>query len=309
MATKYNTLRELVRDWSNRDSQALPDSVIESVLKYAADEAYRKLQIPELEKTTYFLVTKDGVMPETTNVDYTNVTVATIKEDSYFGNTVTLELPNDLVSFIVLRVAGQAKYTSDDLQVDLSGNPVLTESITDMVANEKLDIRTFHDNSASKTSNLFWTRQGNKLLITGNISEDDVVELHYYGELSNLNAREPLPNSLTLEQAVLNPTTYDVLTEEEYGDLSLNEASTYTLLDGSYVRSVTEKYNWLRDDNERVLLFGSLHRVFDYLQEDEQSAKYFQRFSMAIEELNKEEKIKKASGGNIKVNFSNPGLI
>lgn len=304
MAIKYNELRSLVRNWSNRDDQVLSDSVIESALKYSADEAFTKLQIPQLEKTKYFLVTEDGSMPNTTNVDYNNVAVATIKDSTMYKNTVTLDLPEDLISFIVLRVSGKAQYTDTSLNVDSVGNPIVTSTITDRVANEKLDIRTFYDNYADKSSDLFWARQGAKVLISGNINEDDVIELHYYSKLAPLNAREDLPNSLTLAQAQLDTDNYEVITALEYSDLDSNDASTYKLISGSYVRAVDEKANWLRDDNERVLLFGALHRVFDYLQEDDQSVKYFQRFTQAIDELNKEEKVRKVSGGNIKVNFS-----
>lgn len=304
MAIKYNALRSLVRNWSNRDDQVLSDSVIESTLKYSADEAFRKLQIPELEKSKYFLVTEDGSMPSTTNVDYNNVAVATIKDSTVYENIVTLNLPEDLVSFIVIRVSGEAQYTDTALNVDSVGNPVVKSTPNDRVVNEKVDIRTFYDNYADKSSDLFWARQGDKILISGNINKDDIVELHYYSKLSPLNARVDLPNSLTLAQAQADTDNYEVITASAYNDSDSNDASTYKLIEGSYVRSVNEKPNWLRDDNERILLFGALHRVFDYLQEDDQSAKYFQRFAQAIEELNKEERVRKASGGNIKVNFS-----
>ena len=44
--------------------------------------------------------------------------------------------------------------------------------------------------------------------------------------------------------------------------------------------------NWLREENERVVLFGALQEAFTYLQEEDQAAKYLQLFFQEIEELN-----------------------
>ena len=42
--------------------------------------------------------------------------------------------------------------------------------------------------------------------------------------------------------------------------------------------------NWLREQNERVVLFGALAEVFAYLQEDDQAQKYAQIFFQEIQE-------------------------
>ena len=67
--------------------------------------------------------------------------------------------------------------------------------------------------------------------------------------------------------------------------------------------------NWLREENERVVLFGALQEAFTYLQEEDQAAKYLQLFFQEIEELNAEDKMRNASGGNVQVNFNGRGLI
>ena len=67
--------------------------------------------------------------------------------------------------------------------------------------------------------------------------------------------------------------------------------------------------NWLREQNERVVLFGALAEVFAYLQEDDQAQKYAQIFFQEIQELNDEDRMRKASGGNIQQNFNGRGLI
>ena len=48
------SLVQLVRDWANRDSQALPDAIIMDSIRYAVDKAYRKLRIPPLEHTVTY---------------------------------------------------------------------------------------------------------------------------------------------------------------------------------------------------------------------------------------------------------------
>ena len=71
----------------------------------------------------------------------------------------------------------------------------------------------------------------------------------------------------------------------------------------------TETYNWLRDDNERVLLMGALAEAFAYLQDDDQGAKYKQLFNQEVMELNDEDAKRNASGGNIQITYNGRGLI
>jgi len=67
--------------------------------------------------------------------------------------------------------------------------------------------------------------------------------------------------------------------------------------------------NWLRDENERVVLMGALAELFSYVQEDDQAQKYLQVFQSEIAELNNEDAKRNASGGNLQVNFNGRGLI
>ena len=67
--------------------------------------------------------------------------------------------------------------------------------------------------------------------------------------------------------------------------------------------------NWLRDQNERVILMGALAEVFSFTQEDDQAQKYLSLFMSEIKELNDEDATRNASGGNLQVNFNGRGLI
>ena len=67
--------------------------------------------------------------------------------------------------------------------------------------------------------------------------------------------------------------------------------------------------NWLRDENERVLLMGALTEIFAYVQDDDQSGKYKQLFNEEVLELNNEDATRNASGGNIQVTYNGRGMI
>jgi hypothetical protein len=56
----YDALVTKVRDWSNRDTSALPDSRIKDSLQYASENAYRELRIQGMEKTFNFVSTDIG---------------------------------------------------------------------------------------------------------------------------------------------------------------------------------------------------------------------------------------------------------
>ncbi len=70
-----------------------------------------------------------------------------------------------------------------------------------------------------------------------------------------------------------------------------------------------EVAHWLRDENEKVLLYGSLAEVFYYLQDEDQAKKYKQLFTEEIALLNNEDNKRGASGGNVQVNYNGRRLI
>lgn len=310
MANAYEDLVATVRDWANRDTSALPDSIIQSCLHYAADEAYRSLRMPPLEASSYYVVTTDGVMPGFTGATVANVTPAIEKDTVGYMNYISFPVPSDSTSFQYLRLVGRGAVDENgDLMLDALGNPLIADTVQSKVYNEKTDIRTFHDVFAEKTTNGFWTREKGSILAAGHINECDIFELHYYRRLSSLNTRLELPDNLTLAAATAAPTVYDVIDETAYNALSSLNRATYEELEGSYVRSKTLESNWLRDENERVLLYGGLQHVFDYLKEPDQMNKYVMRFKEAIAELNVEEKFRTISGGNHSINYSPGGLL
>ena len=171
MATtrEYSELVTLVRNWANRDSQALPDGIIMDGIRYAVDTAYRTLRIPPLEHTVLW-------------TDTTALAAASGGEGNIYQSYTALSVPSDLIEFIHIR------------GTDANG-------LTTRVFNEKSDIRSFWDIcNRHYDQTAFWSRQGDQVLITpsfgnaargfyeGGSGPETQIEMYYYRRLPALNA-------------------------------------------------------------------------------------------------------------------------
>lgn len=258
MAKTLDEFADYVRNWSNRDEKVISDVIIKECLQYAADEATKSLEVPELQRTKYFYVTDtDSIPAHMTGYDLFK---AHIK-----GDITTIEVPSDLSRFISVRSLGGTHIDS------LNHLKLIEDSrASGILFNEKLDVRTFNDAYQDKYSYFNWTRKGNSILLSGRVESGDVIEIFYDTRALNLDGTGVAP------------------------------------MDTQYH---TDQLQFLLDDNERLLLFGALYHVFDYLNENESSLKYLQKFTSAIKELNQEEINRKASGGNLQVHFNGNGLL
>jgi len=291
MALTYTELVSLVRSWANRDEEVVSDAIIKDCLKYAADKAYRTLRIPPLENVAVY--------------DKTALEAATTSPSNALTKT-EIQLPYDLIEFIQIK------------ELDSAGAAT-------RVFNEKLDIRTFNDVNAEKYSNMnYWSRQRNLLFLTPGFNASGTansMELLYYRRLPALNAKYAVTvlnynvGFLTTVGAGVGVTDSAQLFFNSntgttaYSTTALAQAASA----GGNVTAVyyigTEVPNWLRDENERVLLMGALAEIFAYTQEDDQAQKYGTVFFSEIKELNDEDSKRNASGGNLQVNFNGRGLI
>ena len=303
MSRTYAELITLVRNWANRDVEVLSDSIVADCLRYAADKAYRKLRVAPLEHT---LIYTEGLEAATTS------------STNRFSSVTELALPVDLIEFIQIR------------GIDSCGR-------TTRMFNEKADLRTFNDIYAEKYSDLaLWTRQGNCILLApgiGNtgtnagasgVGQEEGVEIHYYRRLPSLHARfdvsatnaglglntiytmdSELPTVMTpevLPTGTLYRTT-DTTADPSWSDTMTSTHSVSVMVYGNSVP------NWMKDENERVVLMGALAEIFFYLQENDEAQKYGQLFAEEMLELNMEDQMRNASGGNIQMNFNGRGLI
>jgi len=132
MARTYTQFVSLVRDWCNKDTTVLSDSVIQDCLRYAADKAYRKLRVLPLENTITY--------------NSTSLIAATTVGNGFVPSKTEITIPSDLIEFIQIR------------EIDVNGQPT-------RVFNEKADLRTFNDWTSNKYNySAFWTRKGNRKL-------------------------------------------------------------------------------------------------------------------------------------------------
>jgi|TARA_B110000908_G_scaffold21027_1_gene23631 hypothetical protein len=247
---KYNALVSKVRDWANRDSSILSDSLVSDFLDYSADLCYRELRIPPLEHT----------------YKYPAATTA--------GDT-EIQIPPDLTELTMFSVT------------DSSGNTTVFDN--------KLDMRSFSDRYTTKGTGSF-TRKGNKLQFYPAAAIGDVYEMHYYRRLFDLNA-----------VYVVNQVS---ITAGNVSDAFFNDegAIEFPAASGNYYLG-KEIYNWLRDDNERVVLWGALYYAHEYTGDVELSAKYLQKQMMGIEELNREEKRRRVLGASNRVTYEVSELL
>ena len=286
MALTYTELVTLVRNWCNRDADVVSDAIIKDCLKYAADKTYRTLRIPPLENVVSY--------------EKTALEAATAKGQN--GLTITeLKLPSDLIEFIQIR-----ELDSDKKAI--------------RVFNEKLDIRTFNDVNAEKYSNMnYWSRQKDLLMLTpgfNNTGTANTVELLYYRRLPALDALYAVtPLNYTVGFLTTTGGTTALFFVNGNTEVAYATQAEATAADtgGAGTNSVnyigTLVPNWLRDQNERIILFGALTEIFAFIQEDDQAQKYAAMFVAEISELNNEDEKRNASGGNLQVNFNGRGLI
>lgn len=297
MALTYTELVTLVRSWCNRDEEVVSDAIIQDCLKYAADKAYRTLRVPPLENVATY------------NKTLLEAATSTSTNSSSSLTTTELLIPYDLIEFIQIK------------ELDSAG-------LTNRVFNEKLDVRTFNDVNAEKYSNMnYWTRQRNVLYLTPGFgssytgNDANSIELYYYRRLPALNAKYAVTvlnynvGFLTTVGAGAGVTDSALL----YFNSATGTTAYATNADAvaaSAGGTITSAYyigtlvpNWLRDENERVLLMGALAEIFAFTQEDDQAQKYGAMFGQEIAELNDEDGKRNASGGNLQINFNGRGLI
>ena len=267
MATRYTELRDKLLNWTNRDPEVFGSTMVAE----GATDSQSNAQLYDFLKYAADKAYRTLRIPPLEKVY--RVTV-----DSEAATNSCIGIPSDLTEFISITKIGQSCKIGEDAAV-------ITQRINPIVYNEKIDYRTYRDSYAERTGIHYWTRQRGKILFANmppqvnyEAIEDnngvvtvtaDVFEIYYYGRLTALNAVYPAG----------------------------------TMVDGNDIGGM-EIVNWLRDENERILLFGALSEAFSYLGEDDMQAKYLQMFQQEIDELNREEEMRKSSGGNIQTQYS-----
>jgi hypothetical protein len=294
--TQYNALIEKVRSWSNKpEGAALSDSVIESCLSYGADDCYKILRIPPLETSVEYTVeTADNVG----DGDMTN--------SMYNSAYTSFAIPTDLTEFIFLRT----KVTSSNT---MSSNRVF---------NEITDRRAFFDIFSETYSSYNWMWSEGKIFVRPQLPVGTVLQIGYYRRLPALDALySVVPTNYTVGIA---DATQPYLAVGVSSDtpLYLSTSGSVTLCFAtlaeatSYNPVVTTKYftgkpvpNWLRDSNEQLLLWSALSHIGGFLMDDVMEKRFMMKAANAMELMNREEKMRRARGGNVHIGFNANGLI
>ena len=125
MATYQETLTNL-RNWMDRDSTVVSDTLLLTFLQYAADKAYRTLRVAALETTLDFTINTGDIISG---------------QSAGFGTEIKMPAPSDLIEIIYI-------------QKKSSG----------VVWNQKVDPRTFHDRYADKKDSNYYTRVASDFL-------------------------------------------------------------------------------------------------------------------------------------------------
>ena len=270
----YTELVTMVRDWANRDADVLSAGNIKTFINFAADEAYRNLRIAPLE----YILTYDAI------------------DDTNAGEN-KLAIPSDAIEFIQLRKqTDQSVYSEYDVYA------------------AKSDVRSFYQDYVTKYNYYYYTRERNNLLVYPDFVNGNVFELYYYRRLAEADARYAVSDANFTANLLLFADTSDLLEAELAADIvndpdlinqfvEITDADVDDVLqNGFYVGRIAA--NWLRDQNEKIFLFGALMEAFDFLDEVEQSGKYRAKFQNEIDKLNDEEMKRVTMGGNIQQHFS-----
>lgn len=304
MATlKYDALVDKTRAWANKpDTNTISNEVIGDCLSYAADEAYRQLRIPPLEKTVHYTIAS------TDNQGENSLGLP-------FGNAYTsFDTPTDLTQFNFIRTVAT--------EVPGGTAYALYPANVSKVFHEITDKRTFFDIYSEKYSRYNWMWMDGKVFIHPQLAVGTIVEINYYCRLPALNAVcSVVPTNYVIDTTDANQPYLEVGTVNDtalyFATKDSVEAVFATSAEAAaYGTTVTTKYytgreaaNWLRDENERVLLWGALGNLGGYLFDDKMEQRYITKFQEIILSLNKEEKWRRASGGNVQMNFNSGNLI
>ena len=180
------------------------------------------------------------------------------------------------------------------------------------VYDNRADYRSFVSDCSNKYSLNLWTRQGDKIIVNPAFKKGDAFELYYYSDGSDLGAEYKV-TSANFQNGLLETSTQaagqalyfiNATTPIAGEDVpSNNQGGSYQY--PFYFKGL-EQPHFLRDNQERLLIYAALSFINDYLGETNESTKYETKAAQLIQRLLNEEVFKQSSGGNVRINFEGP---
>ena len=273
----YTRFVDLIHDYTNRDANVLPNALIKNFVDFASDDIYRKLRIPPLEATyTYDAVTEA---------------------------TRFIEIPGDLIEFIQLR------------RVDADGEVIA-------VYNARSDIRSFYIDNMTKYDGNYYTRENNQLVVYPDLAVGDIVQLHYYKRLPSVYARfaitaDNISRGLVYFEAS-QAAVEAAITSAEGAEAFVNDPDLQSQIEyasgsdpdipaGWYCGTLAG--NWLRDENLKMILYGTQAEAYVFLKDVEKATAFFQLRDQEIEENNMEARLRAVRGGVAQTHYSGGCLL
>ena len=180
------------------------------------------------------------------------------------------------------------------------------------VYENRADYRTFVSDCSNKYSLYLWTRQGNKIVVNPKFKKGDAFELYYFSNGTDLGT-EYAVTSANFQNGFLETSDSSNGTALYFTSASTpvvgedvpsnNQGGSYT---NAFYFKGKEQPHFLRDNQERLLIYGALSFINDYLGETNESTKYETKAAQLIQRLLNEEVFKESSGGNVRINFEGP---
>jgi len=288
MATPlYDALVAKVRDWSNRpESATIPSEIIEDCIRYGADDLYQRLRIPPLEFARTYTVS------DTDNNANDRFTV--------------IPIPSDMAQFVMLR------------PLDKTGgrdSPYLFNHVT--------DVRSFLDPWQEHYSGGRYMWRENEIWIWPKQEPGVQLEIYYYRRLPAMNAtftvsannwiNGALLASQPFLEASVSSGTYLWIVDSIYAFDTELEADDWITVHGGTKAQVQllgkEAPNWMRDSNERLLIWSSLKHIGAYLDDDKMEARYEKKVNDEVARINNEEVMRRAKGGNVQMSVNTGNMI
>ena len=306
----YTDLLAKVRSWANQNStEVVSNTVIADCVQYAVDDACRKLRIPPME------FTRDLIISASSN--------------SFNQDFSTVQIPSDMIEFIYVAHVDRA-----------------TGKINAMF-DEVSEIRNFLQRGEHyRTHRYAWS--GSLLHVYPKLDEGETLRIHYYRRLShaerytdpetpgvgdssvyavvasNYDTSRQWNDQLTL--AIWDGTTTpngflnivydsggDSVAAFDNDDVGSEAADALAEEIGGTVDLVQYQgaplWNWLIDGNERIVLYGSIYHLAGFLDHEGMEVRYEKRFTSIIDDLNREERFRRAKGGNVQMNVATGGMI
>jgi len=242
-------------------------------------------------KLNKVLVTVNGVYQDPANF------VATNRTSVVLNTPATLNDEVKIVSFNETTV-----YSSQ----------VSTVEKETVVYDNRADYRTFVSDCSNKYSLYLWTRQGDKIVVNPAFKKGDAFELYYFSNGTDLGTEYAVTSAnfqngfLETSDSVSGTALYfETSSTPVVGEdvPSNNQGGSYT---NAFYFKGKEQPHFLRDNQERLLIYGALSFINDYLGETNESTKYETKAAQLIQRLLNEEVYKESSGGNVRINFDGP---